>query len=395
MRALTWHGAKDVRVETVDDPEIINPRDAILKITSTAICGSDLHLYDGVIPAVKPGDVLGHEFMGEVVETGNDSTLKKGQRVVVPFTIACGGCFHCKSQQYSACDNSNPVEKQDMSATLYGQPMSGLFGYSHLTGGYSGGQAEYVRVPFSDVGPIVVPDHLEDEKVLFLSDILPTGWMAAENADIKPDDTVAVWGCGPVGLFAIQSAMVMGASKVIAIDHYPHRLELARQLGAEIVNFRTTHVREALMEMSGGIGVDAVIDAVGMESHGFAVDNMMDVVKQKIGIGADRASALKQAILAVRFGGKVSIPGVYGGMTDKWPLGAMMEKGLQLRGGQTHVQKYTKDLLAKIEDGTLDTTFLISHRLPLEDAPRGYKNFKEEQDSWTKVILKPGMEKAA
>lgn len=395
MRALTWHGAKDVRVETVDDPEIINPRDAILKITSTAICGSDLHLYDGVIPAVKPGDVLGHEFMGEVVETGSDSTLKKGQRVVVPFTIACGGCFHCKSQQYSACDNSNPVEKQDMSATLYGQPMSGLFGYSHLTGGYSGGQAEYVRVPFSDVGPIVVPDHLEDEKVLFLSDILPTGWMAAENADIKPDDTVAVWGCGPVGLFAIQSAIVMGASKVIAIDHYPHRLELARQLGAEIVNFRTTHVREALMEMSGGIGVDAVIDAVGMESHGFAVDNMMDVVKQKIGIGADRASALKQAILAVRFGGKVSIPGVYGGMTDKWPLGAMMEKGLQLRGGQTHVQKYTKDLLAKIEDGTLDTTFLISHRLPLEDAPRGYKNFKEEQDSWTKVILKPGMEKAA
>ena len=395
MRALTWHGTKDVRVETVDDPEIINPRDAIIKITSTAICGSDLHLYDGVIPAVKPGDVLGHEFMGEVVETGSDSTLKKGQRVVVPFTIACGGCFHCKSQQYSACDNSNPVEKQDMSATLYGQPMSGLFGYSHLTGGYSGGQAEYVRVPFSYVGPIVVPDHLEDEKVLFLSDILPTGWMAAENADIKPDDTVAVWGCGPVGLFAIQSAIVMGASKVIAIDHYPHRLELARQLGAEIVNFRTTHVREALMEMSGGIGVDAVIDAVGMESHGFAVDNMMDVVKQKIGIGADRASALKQAILAVRFGGKVSIPGVYGGMTDKWPLGAMMEKGLQLRGGQTHVQKYTKDLLAKIEDGTLDTTFLISHRLPLEDAARGYKNFKEEQDSWTKVILKPGMEKAA
>ncbi len=395
MRALTWHGTKDVRVETVDDPEIINPRDAIIKITSTAICGSDLHLYDGVIPAVKPGDVLGHEFMGEVVETGSDSTLKKGQRVVVPFTIACGGCFHCKSQQYSACDNSNPVEKQDMSATLYGQPMSGLFGYSHLTGGYSGGQAEYVRVPFSDVGPIVVPDHLEDEKVLFLSDILPTGWMAAENAEIKPDDTVAVWGCGPVGLFAIQSAIVMGASKVIAIDHYPHRLELARQLGAEIVNFRTTHVRDALMEMSGGIGVDAVIDAVGMESHGFAVDNMMDVVKQKIGIGADRASALKQAILAVRFGGKVSIPGVYGGMTDKWPLGAMMEKGLQLRGGQTHVQKYTKDLLAKIEDGTLDTTFLISHRLPLEDAARGYKNFKEEQDSWTKVILKPGMEKAA
>ena len=283
MRALTWHGTNDVRVENVSDPEIINPRDAILKITSTAICGSDLHLYDGVIPGVMPGDVLGHEFMGEVVETGADSTLKKGQRVVVPFTISCGGCFHCKQQQYSACDNSNPVEKQDMSATLYGQPMSGLFGYSHLTGGYSGGQAEYVRVPYSDVGPIVVPDHLEDEKVLFLSDILPTGWMGAENADIQPDDTVAVWGCGPVGLFAIQSAIVMGASKVIAIDHYPHRLALAKQMGAEIIDFRETDVREALMEMSGGIGVDAVIDAVGMESHGFAIDNMIDVVKQKVG----------------------------------------------------------------------------------------------------------------
>jgi threonine dehydrogenase-like Zn-dependent dehydrogenase len=279
-----------------------------------------------------------------------------------------------------------------MSATLYGQPMAALFGYSHLTGGYYGGQAEYARVPFSDVGPIVVPDHLEDDQVLFLSDILPTGWMAAENADIQPDDTVAVWGCGPVGLFAIQSAIVMGASRVIAIDHYPNRLALAKQLGAEIIDFRETDVREALMEMSGGIGVDAVIDAVGMESHGFAIDNMFDVVKQKVGMGADRASALKQAILAVRFGGKISIPGVYGGMTDKWPLGAMMEKGLQVRGGQTHVQKYTKQLLEKIEDGTLDTTFLISHRLPLEQAAEGYKNFKEQQNEWTKVILKPGME---
>jgi len=391
MRALTWHGTHDVRVDTVDDPEIINPRDAILKITSTAICGSDLHLYDGVIPGVLPGDVLGHEFMGEVVETGSDSTLKKGQRVVVPFTISCGGCFHCQIKEFSACENSNPVEKQDVSATLYGHPMAALFGYSHLTGGYSGGQAEYVRVPFSDVGPIVIPDHLEDEKVLFLSDILPTGWMGAENAEIQPDDTVAVWGCGPVGLFAIQSAIVMGASKVSAIDHYPKRLELAKQLGAEVIDFRKTDVREALMEMSGGIGCDAVIDAVGMEAHGFAIDNMIDVAKQKVGIGADRASALKQAILAVRPGGRVSIPGVYGGMTDKFPLGALMEKGLQVRSGQTHVQRYTKDLLAKIEDGTLDTTFLISHRLPLEDAARGYKCFREEQDSWTKVILKPGM----
>ena len=395
MRALTWHGTHDVRVDSVPDPEIVNPRDAILKITSTAICGSDLHLYDGVIPGVAPGDVLGHEFMGEVVETGKDSTLKKGQRVVVPFTISCGGCFHCQIKQYSACENSNPAEKQDMSATLYGHPMAALFGYSHLTGGYSGGQAEYVRVPFSDVGPIVIPDHLEDEKVLFLSDILPTGWMGAENAEIQHDDTVAVWGCGPVGLFAIQSAIVMGASKVIAIDHYPHRLELAKQLGAEVIDFRTTNVREALMEMSGGIGCDAVIDAVGMEAHGFAIDNMIDIAKQKVGIGADRASALKQAILAVRPGGRVSIPGVYGGMTDKFPLGALMEKGLQVRSGQTHVQRYTKDLLEKIEDGTLDTTFLISHRLPLEDAARGYKCFREEQDTWTKVILKPGMERQA
>ncbi|MEL0211609.1 MAG: zinc-dependent alcohol dehydrogenase [Novosphingobium sp.] len=373
----------------VDDPEIINPRDAIIRVTSTAICGSDLHLYDGVIPGVMPGDVLGHEFMGEVVETGPGSTLTKGQRVVVPFTISCGGCFHCKIQQYSACDNSNPAEKQDASEMMYGHASSGLFGYSHMTGGYSGGQAEYVRVPFSDVGPIVVPDHLTDEQVLFLSDILPTGWMAAENAQIEPDDTVAVWGCGPVGLFAIQSALVMGAAKVIAIDHYPHRLELARQLGAEVINFRESNVAEALMEMSGGIGVDAVIDAVGMESHGFAIENMLDVVKQKVGMGADRSHALRQALLAVRKGGRVSIPGVYGGLTDKFPLGALMEKGLQIRTGQTHVQRYMKDLLEKIEDGTLDTTFLISHRLPLEQAADGYRNFKEQQDTWTKVVLKP------
>jgi threonine dehydrogenase-like Zn-dependent dehydrogenase len=395
MRALTWHGTHDVRVETVDDPGIVNPRDAIIKVTSTAICGSDLHLYDGVIPGVMSGDILGHEFMGEVVETGPDSTLEKGQRVVVPFTISCGGCFHCKKQQFSACENSNPAEKQDMSATLYGQPMTGLFGYSHLTGGYSGGQAEYVRVPFSDVGPIVVPDGLEDDKVLFLSDILPTGWMAAENADIQPDDTVAVWGCGPVGLFAVQSALAMGAASVIAIDHHPRRLELARKLGAEVIDFRETDVRDALMEMSGGIGVDAVIDAVGMEAHGFAIDNMIDMVKQKVGIGFDRASALKQAILAVRFGGKVSIPGVYGGMTDKFPLGALMEKGVQVRTGQTHVQRYLKPLMEKIEAGELDTTFLISHRLPLEQAAEGYKNFREHQNEWTKVVLKPDLAAAA
>ena len=262
MRALTWHGRHDVRVDTVPDPEIVNPRDAILKVTSTAICGSDLHLYDGYIPGMRAGDILGHEFMGEVVEVGPESTLKKGQRVVVPFPIACGDCFFCQKQQFSCCDNTNPVETSDATEFQYGYPMAGVFGYSHLTGGYAGGQAEYVRVPFSNVGPLVVPDHLEDDKVLFLTDILPTGWMAAENCEIEPGDTVAVWGCGPVGLFAIQSALIMGAHRVIAIDHYPTRLALAKELGAEILDYREVDVREALAEMTGGIGPDAVIDAV-------------------------------------------------------------------------------------------------------------------------------------
>ncbi|WP_265499772.1 zinc-dependent alcohol dehydrogenase [Paracoccus beibuensis] len=389
MRALTWHGKHDVRVENAPDPEIVNPRDAIIEVTSTAICGSDLHLYDAVIPGVAKGDILGHEFMGRVVETGPKSTLQKGQRVVVPFTISCGSCFFCKASLYSACDNSNPVEKQDASEMLYGHAMSGLFGYSHLTGGYPGGQAEYVRVPFSDVGPIVVPDGVPDEQVLFLSDILPTGWMAAENCDIQPGDTVAVWGCGPVGLFAVQSALLMGAGKVIAIDHYPHRLELARRLGAEVIDFKQTHVLEALMEMSGGLGPDAVIDAVGMESHGFAPDNLLDSAKQRIGIGADSAHALRMALMAVRKGGRVSVPGVYGGMADKFPLGALMEKGLQIRTGQTHVQRYTKELLHRIMEGEIDTTFLISHRLPLEEAALGYRNFHDSQDEWTKVVLTP------
>ena len=390
MRALTWHGKHDVRVETVPDPEIVNPRDAVIKVTSTAICGSDLHLYDAVIPGVMSGDILGHEFMGEVVETGPDSTLKKGQRVVVPFTISCGKCFFCEQEQFSACDNSNPAEKQDATEALYGHAMSGLFGYSHLTGGYPGGQAEYVRVPFSDVGPIVVPDGLEDDKVLFLSDILPTGWMAAENAQIEEGDTVAVWGCGPVGLFAVQSALVMGAHRVIAIDHYSHRLALARQLGADVIDYEQTAVLDALMDMTGGLGPDAVIDAVGMESHGLAIDNVLDTLKQKVGVGADRGHALREAIMACRKGGRVSMPGVYGGFLDKFPLGALMEKGLQLRTGQTHTQRYTHDLMRRIGEGEIDTTFLISHRLPLEEAPRGYSNFSERQDEWTKVVLKPG-----
>ncbi len=389
MRALTWHGKHDVRVETMPDPQIVNPRDAIIEVTATAICGSDLHLYDAVIPGLQAGDILGHEFMGRVVETGSGSTLQKGQRVVVPFTISCGACYFCGKQQFSACDNSNPVHTQDLTEPLYGHAMSGLFGYSHLTGGYPGGQAQYVRVPFSDIGPIVIPDGLDDEKVLFLSDILPTGWMAAENAEIEEGDTVAVWGCGPVGLFAVQSALLMGAHRVIAIDHYPRRLELARQLGAEVIDFKQTSVLEALTEMTGGIGPDAVIDAVGMESHGFGIDNILDSVKQTVGVGADVGHALREAIIACRKGGRLSIPGVYGGFLDKFPLGALMEKGLQVRSGQTHVQRYIADLLRRIEADEIDTTFLISHRLSLEEAPDGYKNFKDNQNEWTKVVLRP------
>jgi threonine dehydrogenase-like Zn-dependent dehydrogenase len=390
MRALTWHGKHDVRVDTVPDPEIANPRDAIIKVTSTAICGSDLHLYDHTIPTMKAGDVLGHEFMGEVVEVGRgNSRLKIGQRVVVPFVIACGQCYFCQQQQFAACDNSNPAETADMSEFLYGYPMTGAFGYSHLTGGYAGGQAEYVRVPYSDVGPIVIPDGIEDEKVLFLSDILPTGWMAAENCEIKPTDTVAVWGCGPVGLFAVQSAFALGAQRVIAIDHYPHRLDLAKSMGAEVINFEEVNVREALVEMTGGIGPDACIDAVGMESHGVTADSVLDKVKAAVKLVTDQTHGLRQVIIACRKGGRISIPGVYGGVTDKFPIGALMEKGLSVKSGQTHVQKYMPQLLKLILDGKLDTTFLISHRMSLEEAPTGYKMFKERQNEVTKVVLKP------
>lgn len=390
MRALTWHGSKDVRVDTVPDPEIVNPRDAIIEVTSTAICGSDLHIYDGVIPGMEAGDILGHEFMGRVVDVGPDSTLRVGQRVVVPFTISCGACFFCSNALYSACDNSNPVEAQDATEQLYGHAMSGIFGYSHLTGGYPGGQAEYVRVPFSDVGPIVIPEGLDDDQVLFLSDILPTGWMAAENADIRPGDTVAVWGCGPVGLFAIQSALLMGAEQVIAIDHYPGRLALARGLGARVIDYRQTRVLEALMEMTGGLGPDAVIDAVGMESHGLTPDSMLDKVAQATGLGFDVTHVLREAIAACRKGGRVSIPGVYGGVTGMFPTGALMQKGLELRTGQTHVQRYMGQLLHRIAEGEIDTTFLISHRLPLEEATAGYDNFRNNQNDWTKVVLKTG-----
>ncbi|WP_294295123.1 zinc-dependent alcohol dehydrogenase [uncultured Sphingomonas sp.] len=390
MKALTWHGKHDVRIDTVDDPEIINPRDAIIKVTATAICGSDLHLYDGYIPTMQSGDILGHEFMGEVVETGSGSTLKKGQKVVVPVTIACGSCYHCGKHQYSGCENGNPADNQDIARELYGHPMSALFGYSHMTGGYAGGQAEYVRVPFSDTGPIVIPDGVDDEKVLFLSDILPTGWMAAENAQIEPGDTVAVWGCGPVGLFAVQSAFLMGAERVIAIDHFPHRLELARKFGAETINFEQSATYDALMQMTGGIGPDAVIDSVGLEAHGMFVDNAIDQIKASTFLGTDRIHAIRQAILACRKGGRVSMPAVYGGFVDKFPLGAVMQKGLTLKTGQTHVQHYLPGLLDAIMEGKIDTTFLISHRMPLDQAPEGYRMFHDQQNEVTKIVLKPG-----
>jgi len=393
MRAVTWHGRHDVRVDSVPDPEIVNPRDAIIRITSTAICGSDLHLYDGYIPGMRAGDILGHENMGEVVEVGPKSPLKKGQKVVIPFTGSCGDCFFCKKQQFSACDNSNPAETADASEIMMGHSMGGALGYAHLTGGYAGGQAEYLRVPYSDVGPVVIPDGVEDDQVLFLSDILPTGWQAAENAEIEDGDTVAIWGCGPVGLFAIQSAFILGAHRVIAIDHYPSRLALAKQMGAEILDYREVDVRAALNEMTGGIGPDAVIDCVGMESHGLAIDNIVDTVKAHAFLGTERPHALRQAILSCRKGGRVSIPGVYGGFADKFPLGQMMEKGLTIRQGQTHVQKYSDQLLQMIVDGKIDTTFLISHHASLENAPQMYRHWHDDQNEYTKIVLKPGLSK--
>lgn len=391
MRAVCWHGKHDMRVDTVPDPEITNPRDAILKVTSTAICGSDLHPYDGMMPSMVAGDVMGHEFMGVVEEVGPGvkGKLKKGDRVVVPFTIACGSCFFCERTLFSCCDNSNPVANQDLAAAAMGFSPSGLFGYSHMLGGFAGGQAEYVRVPFADVGPIKIPNGIDDEKVLFLSDIFPTGWMGAENAQIEEGDTVAIWGAGPVGLFACQSAFIMGAAQVIVIDHYPHRLELAAKFGAKTLNFHEVKVRETLTEMTGGRGPDSCIDAVGMESHGFSPDNIVDWVLQETHLGTDRPHVLREAILAVRKGGTVSVPGVYGGFGDKIPLGAFVNKGLTLRSGQTHVQRYMPKLLEMIEQGKVDTTFLISDRMSLEDAPKGYKKFKDQQNECTKVVLKP------
>jgi threonine dehydrogenase-like Zn-dependent dehydrogenase len=389
MRALCWHGAKDVRVDNVPDPKILNPRDAILKITSTAICGSDLHLYDGYIPTMEKGDILGHEFMGEVVELGSAVTnLKIGDRVVVPFPIACGNCYFCEEQQHSLCENSNP--NAPMAEKMWGHSPAGIFGYSHLTGGYAGGQAEYVRVPYADVGPIKVPDGLDDEKVLFLSDILPTGYMAAENCDIRPGHVVAVWGCGPVGQFAIQSAYLLGAERVIAIDRFPERLRMAREISrAETINYEEVNVLDALKTITGGRGPDACIDAVGMEAHGVGLVGAYDRVKQAMMLETERPNALREALMACRNGGVVSIPGVYGGFLDKMPIGSFMNRSLTLKTGQTHVQRYLKPLLDRVQAGEIDPSVIITHRMPLEQAPDAYRMFRDKQDECVKVVLKP------
>jgi threonine dehydrogenase-like Zn-dependent dehydrogenase len=390
VKALCWHGAHDVRVERVPDPEILTPQDAIVRVTATAICGSDLHLYNGVIPSMAAGDILGHEFMGEVVEVGGAVTrLTVGDRVVVPFAIACGRCEPCKRTEFSLCDNSNP--NAGMLETLYGASGAGLFGYSHLYGGYAGGQAEYVRVPYADLGPLQVPDYLDDEQVLFLSDIFPTGYMAAENCEIQPGDTVAIWGCGPVGLFAIRSAVLLGAERVIAIDRVPERLSLAREAGCtDTVNFEDEDLQDQLRRLTGGRGPDACIDAVGLEAHGTgSLGAVYDNVKTHALLATDRLEALRQAIYACRKGGTISIPGVYGGYLDKMPMGAAFAKGLTFRMGQTHVQRYMKPLLSLIENGTIDPSFVISHRLTLEDGPDAYKMFLNKQDGCTKVVMRP------
>jgi threonine dehydrogenase-like Zn-dependent dehydrogenase len=389
MKAVCWQGKGQVHVDKVPDPKILNPHDGILRITLTAICGSDLHLYDGYIPTMESGDILGHEFMGEVVEVGSDvRNVKKGDRVVIPFCIACGQCWFCQQKLWSLCDNTNP--NAGMAEQLYGFSGSGLFGYSHMYGGYAGGQAEYVRVPHIDVGALKIPEGLPDEKVLFLSDIFPTGYMAAEGCDIKPGDTVAVWGCGPVGLFAIKSAFLLGAERVLAIDRFPDRLHKAReQCNAEVLNYEEVDVLEALPEMTGGRGPDSCIDAVGMEAHGTGLGGMYDRVKASLSMATDRPTALRQALMACRKGGNVSIPGVYGGLLDKIPLGAAFAKGLTLRMGQTHMHRYMRPLLERVQRGEIDPSFVISHRLRLDDAPWAYRTFRDKQDHCIKCVLKP------
>lgn len=389
MKAVCWCGRKSVKVETVPDPRILNPRDVIVRVTLTAICGSDLHLYDGYVPSMESGDILGHEFMGEVVELGPAvKNLRMGDRVVVPFAISCGNCFFCRREMFSLCDNSNPNLR--MLEKAYGFGGAGLFGYSHLYGGYAGGQAQFVRVPFADVGPIKVPPEMSDEQVLFLSDIFPTGYMAAQNANIQPGDIVAVWGCGPVGQFVIKSAYLLGAERVIAIDDQPERLRLAELEGKAVtLNFEDTSIYEKLKDLTGGRGPDSCIDAVGLEAHGATLDAAYDRVKTAMYLATDRAHALRRAIRCCRKGGTVSIPGVYGGLLDKLPMGAAFGKGLTFTMGQTHVQKYMKPLLERIRNGQIDPGFVITHRASLNQAPEMYKTFSQHADHCIKVVLDP------
>jgi threonine dehydrogenase-like Zn-dependent dehydrogenase len=391
MKAVCWMGKEKLSVQNVPDPKIINRRDAIVRITSTCICGSDLHLYNGFMPTLEQGDILGHEFMGEVVEVGagiERETLKVGDRVVVPFTIACGNCFFCKQELWSCCDNSNP--NYWMAEQLMGYSPSGLFGYTHMLGGYAGGQAQYARVPFADVGPLKVPEGIPDDKLVFLSDIFPTGYMGAVNCDIRPGDTVAIWGCGPVGQFAIRSAFMLGAERVIAIDRFEYRLLLAEQAGAETINYEEVDdVVQTLKDMTANIGPDSCMDAVGMEAHGHGLMAAMDKAKQKLRVEADRPIVLRQCIQGCRKGGTVSVPGVYGGFDDKIPLGAYMNKALTMKTGQTHMMRYMKPLLDRIEKNEIDPSFIRSHRVPIHQAPQLYKIFRDKEDNCTKVVLDP------
>ena len=389
MRATCWHGKKDMRVERVPDPKILNRRDAIVRVTSTAICGSDLHLYNGIVPTMKRGDILGHEFMGEVVELGAEvKNLAIGDRVVVPFPIACGNCGPCNAGAFSLCENSNP--NAWIAEKMMGHSPSGIFGYSHMMGGFAGGQAEYVRVPFADVGPLKVPEGMPDEQVLFLTDIFPTGYMGAEMCDIKGGETIAVWGCGPVGLFAVASAKLLGAERIIAIDRFPERLAKARQAGAtDTIDYEDESVYDSLMAMTGGIGPDACIDAVGTESHVPGPMYAVDRVKQALMIESDRPFALRQAIRCCRNGGTISVIGVYSGLIDMFPMGSFMNRSLTMRAGQCHVHRYMRPLLERIQRAEIDPSFVISHRMKLDDAPRGYDMFNAKEDACTKIVLTP------
>jgi threonine dehydrogenase-like Zn-dependent dehydrogenase len=389
MKALTWQGKTDVRVESVPDPEILRPHDCIVRITSSSICGSDLHLYDGKVPTMEHGDILGHEFMGEIVDTGQEVRERKvGDRVVVPFSIGCGQCWYCQNELWSLCDNSNP--NAGMLEALYGYSGAGIYGYSHLYGGYAGGQAQFARVPWADVNSLPIPDGLTDEQVLFLGDVLPTGWQAAERGDIKPGDVVAVWGCGAVGQFSIQSAILQGAARVIAIDRFPIRLRMATDAGAEVIDYEDTKdLVEELKELTGGRGPDVCIDAVGMEAHGHSADYYYDRVKNAVRIEMDRANVMRQAIQACGKGGRVSVIGVYAGFVDKFPLGALFAKGLTLRAGQCNVQSSMRPLLERIQNGEINSTAIITHRMSLDEAPRGYDIFKNKEEESVKVVLKP------